>query len=57
MVRTLYRLRPFAPGFGPRPRSPGRGGDKPVLYFATNVDKWYGFEISKTEQATSRRLP
>ncbi|MFF0260500.1 hypothetical protein [Streptomyces microflavus] len=34
-----------------------RGGDKPVLYFATNVDKWYGFEISKTEQATSRQLP
>ncbi|MGW7415781.1 hypothetical protein [Streptomyces sp. NPDC054863] len=25
-----------------------RSGEKPALYFATDPDKWYGFEIRKT---------
>ncbi|MFJ1589909.1 hypothetical protein ACIOD0_06595 [Kitasatospora albolonga] len=26
-----------------------RSGENPVLYFAVNVDKWYGFEVSKSD--------
>ncbi|MFJ9684997.1 hypothetical protein ACIRRX_04830 [Streptomyces bacillaris] len=26
-----------------------RSGEDPVLYFAINVDKWYGFEVSKSD--------
>ncbi|MCX4731096.1 hypothetical protein [Streptomyces sp. NBC_01363] len=27
-----------------------RSGENPVLYFATDVDKWYGYEIHKVDQ-------